>query len=195
MRPCTVREYRPTADSSVGADGTRRGRNARGIPAPVTLSLGHAGKNLRVSVAFELPSRGQHLVEDGEAGRVAMIGRITHAVVVRPVERDRPRRTDATGIGELNVERDRLVLPFGFGLDDRAFIGERRVEVRALRRKRDAEESARGGRAARRLRPYLECFAGPLPRAAESAAVERGDLVRERRFEVEVPVGIVVLDR
>src|SRR2546430_820702 len=122
-----------------------------------------------------------------------MVWRSAHAIVVQPVERDGAARTKAVGVCQLNVKRDSFELPLRICFDDSAFRRKRSIEVRAFWRKRDTEKSA--GRRCRwvALRPYHEGLSSTSKHATKRAAVERGDLVRERSLKVKVPRRVVVL--
>jgi hypothetical protein len=49
-------------------------------------SLWHAREHFRVPIALEDPPSGNHLVEDRQAGRISVIRRPTHSVVVESIE-------------------------------------------------------------------------------------------------------------
>src|SRR6266849_1301792 len=124
-----------------------------------------------------------------------MVWRSAHAVVIQPVERDGAARTKAVGVCQLNVKRNGFELPLRISLNDRAFRRKRSIEVRAFWRKRRAEKSAGRRRRWVALRPYHKGLSSPLKHATKRAAVERGDLIRERSLKVKVPGRVVVFHR
>ena len=138
-------------------------------------SLRNAGKDLRICFTFKDPTLGKHQVKDGQTRRVAMIGRAAHAIVVQSVERFSSFGAETVAGAEsgryLDIERDGFVLPGGFGLDDRALIRERCIEVRTPGGKRRAEKAACRRGASKWLLPDIECEPSALPRAPERAGV------------------------
>src|SRR5206468_4677151 len=99
-----------------------------------------------------------------------------HPVVVEPVQRNGSCGAKSVGVRELDVERNILKLPSRvqsrIRLDERTFGGERRVEVRASRSERGAEEAARCRRRPRGLRPDVEGLPGAFPSATKCASVQ-----------------------
>src|SRR5439155_27098121 len=81
----------------------------------------HARESARAAVAFERPSQRLHVREDRTVRGVAVIGRAAQAVVVQAIQHRRAGGTRASGIDELQVERDVLVLPRWTDLEPGAF--------------------------------------------------------------------------
>src|SRR5262245_27871944 len=122
------------------------------------LSLRRAAHdNAEVAAALRYPSLAEHRRARDEAGRVTVIGRAALAVVVQAINGN-AGRAHAERVRARQRENLRLELPVRVGLDDRAFGGVRRVEVRALGAERGAEEAAYRRASTRHVRVDVERF-------------------------------------
>ncbi len=153
------------------ADVSRRDDRERGLRPRHAADHADAG-------ALGVPPLRQHLRPDRLAGRVAVVRGAGLAVVVQPVERQRPGRAAAGRVGEHQGEHFALELPVGIALDDGAFRGDRGVEVRALRGEPlPGPEAADVGGAGGVELEHPERLPGAAP-AGQHAGVERGDFLR-----------------
>src|SRR6476660_1164345 len=127
-----------------------------GTSAPISAPLWYAGKHLSNRVAFESPSRSDHLIEYCRAGRIAMIWRSTHEIVEQAIERGRACAANPVNACELQVEGNSFELPVWVAHKAVTFGRKWSVEVRALWRKASAKKSACRRRQAGALRPDQE---------------------------------------